>query len=523
MNKHQWKNIVTIFVCNIITGILISMVNVQEADLTQGVSSQLISSMFITYGVMFVLRYVLRVNERDLRTSIMNGDFLYYNDKSFNSNAADIQKLTIGTIFDACKELSIDKGAFVVSCISTIPMIIPAFSLIFKEFAYNRLAGCLSVLSLVITFVVTYLGDKLFKWNTHAKELKAKLQSVTADNFMNIMTIKFMGYKQFAHDRLVQAQLDAEPYMVPKKKYAWFRIADCTYVATFLGSIYLCKENIAMVSLIVMSSFHIERLANFLCDLTDLQSNIKAQEKIITKIDGSDPENKPHFEGCEIRDIEFGYEPQEGMEESDVTWKVSQLNIEKGKRYQILGKSGSGKSTLLNVFAGLLIPTKGDIRMSDVFYVSQNISALNDTLWNNLVGSNEFNVSEHEILELMIKTDLIDWFSKLSKGFDTLLGERGCNLSFGQMERINAIRTVLAMRYQPHKLFLIDEITANLDDKTKKEVIKLFNEECKPESTCIIVAHDPSYECMIDEYIIVNDEHEFTMIDKDTASVYFNE
>lgn len=543
MSKETLKNlkcVIVIILANIFTGMLISMTNTTESVLTQGVSADLITSLAIVYGGIYVLRFFLRVNEKELRNRIMNGYFIHYNEKEFNSNAADIQEITVGTIYDASKDLSLDKGAFLISAISTITTLIPAVSLIVKEWNYNKLAGVITLSSLVVSFIISYSCDKLFHWNTIAKEKKAKLQSITVDNYMNAMTIKFMGFGDFCVNRLKRAQEEFEPYFVNKKKFAYFRIIDVYNTAALLGAIYLCRDNLTMVALMIMVTDSVYYLAGYLSELVDLYANIKAQERIIESLDGKDGDSCEKLEGAiEFYDLEFGYKEAEGCSKSDVTFHFPHGRIESGKRYLFEGPSGAGKSTFIKLLARMLPASKGyyikhentNDKVStgymrsfvtepprlNVFYISQNITALNDTLWNNIVGGNEFNISEKEVYDLLCEVGLQDWFDrKISKGFETELGERGCHLSFGQMQRVNVIRAVLAMRYTPEKIFLIDEVTSNLDAESRDRVLRLFDRECH--STCIFIAHDEGYHKIVDEVYEV-ENHTFRKMENIQVSV----
>lgn len=524
MSKETLKDIkcvIVILLANIFTGMLITMTNTTEAGLTQGVSSELITTLAVVYGGIYVLRFFLRVNEKELRNRIMNRFFINYNEREFKSNAADIQEITVGTIFDASKDLSLDKGAFLISAISTITTLIPAVSLIVKEWSYNKLAGVITLSSLVVSFLITYSCDKLFHWNTIAKEKKARLQSITVDNYMNAVTIKFMGFGNFCIDRLKRAQEESEPYFVNKRKFAYFRIIDVYNTAALLGAIYLCRDNLTMIALMIMVTDSVYYLAGCLSELVDLYANIKAQEHVIESIDGKDDEPCEVLDGAiEFYDLEFGYKETDGCSKSDVTFRFPYGKIESGKRYLFQGPSGAGKSTFIKLLARMLKASKGyyikhenakDITSNgymrnfasnpprlDVFYISQDITALNDTLWNNIVGCNEYDISEKEVYDLLCEVGLKDWFDqKISKGFETELGERGCHLSFGQMQRVNVIRAVLAMRYTPEKIFLIDEVTSNLDAESRDMVLKLFDRECH--STCIFIAHDEGYHEIVDE------------------------
>lgn len=528
MKKHMKKrknrkilNTFKIINCNIFTGIALSSVNIIESDITQGVELALIENIIAIYAIIFILRFFLRTAEKELRNDILNDDYIEYASKAVNSSPKVVQETSVGAIFDAVKDLSREHGTLVVDMISTIPMIIPSFVLIYKEFMYRPIVGVITILSMAITFLISNFADKLFAWNTKAKEIKAKLQSITADNFQNIMTIKFMGFEDFAINRLRNAQVSAEPYFVPRKKYAWFRLVDITNTSALIAAIWLCRQNISMVALIIMATYNVSNLSSHLAELADLKSEIDSQKKILNGLDGEDTvETRKDFdaeEGAIVLDnVKFGYKPTEGCTEYDVTFWISLLVICYRKRYLIRGKSGEGKSALLDLIAGINKPSNGKtLNKYNVFYVSQKITALNDTLWNNIVGSNEYGVTEEEVLELLDDVKLLDWFNKLSMGFETQLGEHGCHLSFGQMQRVNAIRMALAMRYTPNKIFLIDEITSNLDDESRDAILNLIDRECH--STALIVAHDDGYENIVDDTIIVENhvfKHRDSVLDE---------
>ena len=106
-----------------------------------------------------------------------------------------------------------------------------------------------------------------------------------------------------------------------------------------------------------------------------------------------------------------------------------------------------------------------------------------------------------------------DLINSLPEGWNTYCGERGYLLSSGQKQRVNIIRTLMAMHYHPEYVFLLDEITSNLDNKTKKLAIKLFDETCK--STMIVVSHNSGFESIIDHNVKVSN-HTVIMNDANT-------
>jgi ATP-binding cassette subfamily B protein RtxE len=93
-------------------------------------------------------------------------------------------------------------------------------------------------------------------------------------------------------------------------------------------------------------------------------------------------------------------------------------------------------------------------------------------------------------------------------GFETQIGERGCKLSSGQKQRVNIIRAIIEMKNNPHKLFILDEITSNLDNKTKHAAIELFKEVITDDMTVIFISHNDGIEHLCNSHITVED-HRF--------------
>jgi len=173
------------------------------------------------------------------------------------------------------------------------------------------------------------------------------------------------------------------------------------------------------------------------------------------------------------------------------------LEIKEGEFLSIVGPSGSGKSTLLAIIGCLDRPTKGKVYLFD-----KDISKLNDNQLSELrrkyIGFifqqyylfNYLNALENVQIGLRISGN-----NNLQKAKELLnkvgLGDRLYNypnqLSGGQQQRIVIAR---ALAKDP-KLILADEPTANIDEKSAKElldILKKLNEE--ENRTIVISTHD---------------------------------
>lgn len=196
----------------------------------------------------------------------------------------------------------------------------------------------------------------------------------------------------------------------------------------------------------------------------------------------------------EINNLSFSYPGRK----KEVLKNIN-LTIPKGSCIGIIGKTGSGKSTLVDIIMGLLIPTKGYIKVDDVIIDKTNTSSWRSNiahvpqsifLTDSSIESNiAFGVSKHLIdSKLIIKASkeaqLSEIINMLPKKYDTTVGERGVALSGGQLQRIGIARAL----YKNMPLIVLDEATSALDNMTEFEVMNNINQKSsKP--TIIIIAH----------------------------------
>lgn len=178
--------------------------------------------------------------------------------------------------------------------------------------------------------------------------------------------------------------------------------------------------------------------------------------------------------------------------------KPSNIQIEKGNFYAIIGKSGSGKSTLLHILGGLDKPTGGKVYLEGKSMFDLNNSEI-AILRRRRIGFvfQSFNLlPEHTVVENILmpihldgKTVDENHFNEVVKslGIEGKLAFYPDELSGGERQRV-AIARALASK---PALLLADEPTGNLDEKTGKEVIELLKESARRfGQTIILVTHD---------------------------------
>ena len=202
--------------------------------------------------------------------------------------------------------------------------------------------------------------------------------------------------------------------------------------------------------------------------------------------------------GITLENVSFTY--QEGTPLSSSALTDVSLTIEDGSYTALVGHTGSGKSTILQLLNGLLVPSKGFVRVFDtvitptstnkeirqirkqvglVFQFAENQIFEETVLKDVAFGPQNFGVSEEEAKKIAReKLALV--------GIDESLFERSpFELSGGQMRRV-AIAGMLTM--EPTVLVL-DEPTAGLDPLGRKELMTLFKELHLSGMTIVLVTH----------------------------------
>ena len=175
------------------------------------------------------------------------------------------------------------------------------------------------------------------------------------------------------------------------------------------------------------------------------------------------------------------------------------LKIKQGELVALVGPSGSGKSSLLHLLALLDEPTKGDIKINDIFTKKftdekkdetrrKNISIIFQD--NNLL--NDFTAIENVMMPLIIKGENeIKAKKEAQKILKTVkILDRSQHfpnqLSGGEQQRVAIARSLIAET----NLILADEPTGNLDFNTSKEIFSYFLKLKKLKKTIIFATHN---------------------------------
>lgn len=192
-----------------------------------------------------------------------------------------------------------------------------------------------------------------------------------------------------------------------------------------------------------------------------------------------------------FQQIYFTYSSQ-----SAPVFKGLSMDITAGHKIALVGVSGGGKSTLLQLLLRTISPQQGQVFINNepleqlaaddwnkrLAIVLQEPYFFPDTVRKNVTFG--MDVTEQELIAACQKAHIHETITRMTDGYDSLLGERGITLSGGQRQRLALARSML----RNPEILILDEATSALDLETERRVMQALDQDRQGKTT-IIIAH----------------------------------
>ena len=225
--------------------------------------------------------------------------------------------------------------------------------------------------------------------------------------------------------------------------------------------------------------------------------------------------------GIIVEEVTYKYDIDEKELSSFGIFDIN-MKVETGKAIGIIGHTGSGKSTLMQHFNTLLLPQKGKIKIDELTIDSKSKKLKPVRQKVGMV----FQYPEDQIFEETVYKDIAfgpknigltgDDLEKAVKGamgdleldYEEYKDRSPYELSGGQKRKV-AIATVIAMNPE---ILVLDEPTAGLDPRSKKELLNLlFRIKKKRNLTVFFVSHNMDDIYLFSDYIYVMSQGKIVM------------
>ncbi len=215
----------------------------------------------------------------------------------------------------------------------------------------------------------------------------------------------------------------------------------------------------------------------------------------------------PQIEGeIKFENVRFHYVP--GI---DVLKDIN-LHIQPGENVAIVGSTGAGKSTLVTLIPRFADVTQGCILVDghDIRHVTRNSLAgqmsmvlqepylFSGTVADNIRYNHE-DATNQEVIDAARTVGAHDFIINLDNGYDSVLAERGVNLSVGQRQLVSFARAVIG---NP-RVIVLDEATANIDTQTELLIQRALKRVLEGR-TSIVIAHRLSTVRNADKIVVLD-------------------
>lgn len=474
-------------------------------------------SQFIVYAITFIILAFLFKN-----IFLM---ILTYKQNNFTANLTSNLSVRIFQTFlekkysffvkinssEVVKNLQIDVGYFGALSQSIVSFIIELFlslavifSLIYLEPESAFIAGSTIIISAFIYYLTT--RNKLKKIGQKRSVFEKNVAKVIMEGVQGIKDLKIYNKEEDFLDELSgkeygKARLIAifnTLNQVPRLIFEFIGILAIMTIIIYKLNFADDRTNLYVtIGLFVAATFKllpsINRIIGSLQNINyhkatldilyDVFKNHVKEEKKLKKI---------HFlNEIALRNVSFSYERGKPILDN------LNLTIKKGEFIGLMGQSGVGKSTLVDILIGLFDIDKGNIlvdgseiselyRYNIVGYIPQQITLFDASILKNItLESDEKKINLESIKNAIELSGLKEFVENSSDGLNTIVGEKGAQISGGQIKRLGIARAL----YNNPEILIFDEATSALDKKTEDKFLKQVN-KLKTKKTMIFISHD---------------------------------
>ena len=373
--------------------------------------------------------------------------------------------------------------------------------------------------------VIFWIGRSIRRKAKRTAEQIAGIMGILTEILNSIRVVKAFGAEGFEKSRFFNEQNHYYNLVFRQSKLRLTASPITETIGTIIGVFLLWIGGLDVLVAGTMSSEDFIRFILILFSVLgpvrilgnvsiDLQKGAASAERVFRIMDTPpDIADKPDSisidsfsNQIEFKNVGFKYE------EGDTVLRDVTFTIPKGKVVAFVGPSGAGKSTIAD-----LIPRFYEVKSGEILIDGHNIQDIKLRSLREKMGivtqetilfdeTIEFNItygikdySQDELKSAAKAANAYEFIIEQSKGFQTIIGEKGVRLSGGQRQRLAIARAIL--RNSP--ILILDEATSSLDTESERKV-QIALENLMRDRTTLVIAHRLSTIQQADSIIVLD-------------------
>ena len=361
----------------------------------------------------------------------------------------------------------------------------------------------------VVLYFMNYFGKKIRRSGGQIQEATADITSVLQESVSSARVVKSFVREQYEIERFereneanLKANLKNAKYMATLTPTIEFVAAlGVTLILWYGGNNVIAGETTAG-SLVAFLAYAVN-ISNPIKRITRVSGNIQkalaAAQRVFDVLDLREevrdlPDAKalPAVTGnVSFEHVTFSYNTGD-----EILHDLS-FTAKPGQAIGLVGPSGAGKSTVASLLPRFYDCDAGTIRIdgtdirhvtldslrNQVGIVPQETILFNGSVYDNILYG-RLDATKEEIEAAAKAANAHDFIMELPEGYNTMLGDRGVNISGGQLQRIAIARAIL----KDPRILILDEATSALDTESERVVQEALN-RLMVGRTSIIIAH----------------------------------
>ncbi|WP_053972525.1 ABC transporter ATP-binding protein [Mangrovimonas sp. ST2L15] len=499
----------------------LSMQEVQD-ELLQDIIYIIIAAVIAGIFTFLMRQTIINVS-RFIEYDLKNEVYQQYQKLSLNFYKQNRTGDLMNRISEDVGRVRMYAGPAIMYSINTVTLFVIALIYMFNEAPKLTLY---TVLPLPILSVAIYkLSKEIHKRSTIVQEFLSKLSSSTQESFSGIAIIKAYGLEPMtsnSFNELASESRDKQMDLVKVRSLFFpmmilligvsnlmvIYIGGKQYIDGEIETLGTIAEFIIYVNMLTWPVATVGWVTSIVQQAEASQKRINEFLKIQPEINNNNTEPTNIVGDIEFKDVSFTYDDTNIQALKHVSFKLNH-----GETLAIIGKTGSGKSTVLDLIGRLYDVTDGTILIDNkpvedinltslrdhIGYVPQDAFLFSDSISNNIKFGKE-EATEEEVIQAAKYAQVHKNIMGFSKGYETVLGERGITLSGGQKQRVSIARAIVK---NPNILLLDDSLSA-VDTETEEKILRHLKEIAKNKTT-IIVSHRVSSAKNADKILVLED------------------